>query len=95
VQGGELELTIGIRARLNKESGSGVVQAVQRGVGELLALAIMQGYKADVGQDIPIWADKRFLARPALGDGDGPIGAYRRWAQQFYPTTRQDRRATT
>lgn len=95
VQGGELELTIGIRARLRKESASGVVQAVQRGIGELLGLAIMQGYKADVGQDIPIWADKRFLARPALADGDGPIGAYRRWARQFDPTTHQDRRAST
>ena len=35
-------------------------------------------------QDIPIWENKRYLPRPMLCDSDGPIGAFRRWARQFY-----------
>jgi 3-ketosteroid 9alpha-monooxygenase subunit A len=35
-------------------------------------------------QDIPIWENKRYVSRPLLCDGDGPIGLYRRWARQFY-----------
>jgi hypothetical protein len=50
---------------------------------------IFQGFKADVGQDIPVWNRKLFLAQPALAEGDGPIGAYRRWARQFYAEARQ------
>ncbi len=36
-------------------------------------------------QDIPIWENKRFRESPLLCDGDGPIGAFRQWARQFYP----------
>ena len=43
------------------------------------------GYRDDVAQDIPIWQNKVHLPRPALADGDGPIGAYRKWTRQFYP----------
>jgi hypothetical protein len=34
---------------------------------------------------IAIWAHKRYVDRPALAAGDGPIGFYRKWTQQFYP----------
>ena len=37
-----------------------------------------------VGEDIPIWENRRFLEHPLLCDGDGPIAQYRRWARQFY-----------
>ena len=37
-----------------------------------------------VGEDIPIWENKRYVERPPLCEGDGPIGQYRRWARQFY-----------
>ena len=36
-------------------------------------------------QDIPIWENKVFAPQPLLCDGDGPIGAFREWAKQFYP----------
>lgn len=42
-------------------------------------------YVADVSQDLDIWQTKRWIERPALAQGDGPIGKYRRWAKQFYP----------
>ncbi|WKU48683.1 Rieske 2Fe-2S domain-containing protein [Streptomyces sp. VNUA116] len=42
---------------------------------------------ADTRADMPIWKTKRYTSPPRLAHGDGPIGAYRKWAQQFYPTT--------
>ena len=39
----------------------------------------------EIEQDAPIWETKQYVARPALADGDGPIGAYRRYCRQFYP----------
>ena len=39
----------------------------------------------EVERDRPIWENKRYLEHPVLAKGDGPIGAYRRWARQFYP----------
>jgi len=39
----------------------------------------------EVSQDAPIWERKRYVERPALAEGDGPIAAYRRYCQQFYP----------
>ena len=35
-------------------------------------------------EDIPIWENKIYLDRPALCDGDGPIGSFRKWCKQFY-----------
>ena len=35
-------------------------------------------------QDIAIWENKVYRTRPALCDGDGPIGKLRRWYRQFY-----------
>jgi hypothetical protein len=39
----------------------------------------------DVRKDLPIWAHKRRLERPALVPGDGPIATYRAFARQFDP----------
>ncbi len=38
----------------------------------------------DVQQDFAMWAHKRYVPRPLLAEGDGPIGTYRRWTPQFY-----------
>ncbi|NLY95276.1 MAG: Rieske 2Fe-2S domain-containing protein [Myxococcales bacterium] len=35
-------------------------------------------------QDVAIWENKVFRERPILCDGDGDIGALRRWYRQFY-----------
>lgn len=37
-----------------------------------------------VEQDISVWEHKKFLPRPLLCEGDGPIGTFRKWARQFY-----------
>lgn len=40
---------------------------------------------ADAYRDIPVWNGKRYAAPPRLAKGDGPLGAFRHWARQFYP----------
>jgi nitrite reductase/ring-hydroxylating ferredoxin subunit len=56
--------------------------------GRAIAAALNRGligaYVRDVGQDLDIWRHKRYLHPPALAEGDGPVGLYRRWAAQFY-----------
>jgi nitrite reductase/ring-hydroxylating ferredoxin subunit len=47
----------------------------------------------DVLQDTPIWANKIHLDPPELVKGDGPIGHYRRYVRQFYPSA-EERSAT-
>lgn len=53
-----------------------------------VAGAIIRDIVKQMNEDVPIWENKRYLARPSLCDGDGPIPAFRRWCQQFYPETR-------
>ena len=55
-----------------------------RGVARAFVAEIARQY----AQDIPIWEHKRYLERPLLCDGDGPILELRRWFRQFYPESR-------
>ena len=41
---------------------------------------IVTGFK----EDIAIWENKKYRERPTLCDGDGDLGALRRWYKQFY-----------
>ena len=47
-----------------------------------------QGYAHNLtvgfGEDVQIWENKAWRDRPTLCDGDGAIGALRRWYRQFY-----------
>ena len=43
------------------------------------------GMDREVSQDVPIWATKRYIEKPLLVEGDGPIAEYRRYCKQFYP----------
>jgi nitrite reductase/ring-hydroxylating ferredoxin subunit len=51
----------------------------------VMLLAGMKAFSHDVEQDFDIWNNKTYVHPPQLAVGDGPIGAYRRWAKQFYP----------
>jgi nitrite reductase/ring-hydroxylating ferredoxin subunit len=42
------------------------------------------GLNKEVGEDAPIWEAKRYVEKPILAEGDGPIAEYRRYCQQFY-----------
>jgi nitrite reductase/ring-hydroxylating ferredoxin subunit len=59
--------------------------------GAVLNPALLWGLARGAAQDFPIWENKRFLERPALAEGDGPIGLYRRWARQFYDRVEEER----
>jgi hypothetical protein len=50
----------------------------------LLARLAFAEFARDVEQDTIIWNNKRHVSPPALALGDGPVGAYRKWARQFY-----------
>lgn len=49
-----------------------------------LAGIFYKAYVEDFAKDFPIWENKRYLVRPQLTAGDGPIGLYRQWCAQFY-----------
>ncbi|MCA9699357.1 MAG: Rieske 2Fe-2S domain-containing protein [Myxococcales bacterium] len=49
-----------------------------------LADVFYRAYVVDFARDFPIWENKRYLTRPVLAKGDGPVGLYRRWCTQFY-----------
>lgn len=51
---------------------------------EELADLFYRAYVEDFAKDFPIWENKRYLTRPMLAKGDGPVGVYRRWCTQFY-----------
>ena len=51
---------------------------------EELATIFHKAYVEDFAKDFPIWENKRYLTRPRLAKGDGPIVAYRHWCKQFY-----------
>ncbi|MFV8754668.1 Rieske 2Fe-2S domain-containing protein [Nannocystaceae bacterium ST9] len=52
---------------------------------EQLDRLFYEAYCSDFPKDFPIWENKRYVGRPVLAKGDGPIGIYRRWCTQFYP----------
>lgn len=51
---------------------------------EELARLFFDAYVEDFAKDFPIWEHKRYLTRPRIAKGDGPIGTYRKWCEQFY-----------
>jgi len=51
-----------------------------RGVGA----AIIRDLEKQMNEDIPIWENKAYFERPALCDGDGQFGLYRKWMRQFF-----------
>ena len=55
-------------------------EAAARGIGKAFIDEVTRQYE----QDIPIWENKKFLEKPILCDGDGPIGVIRSFYARFY-----------
>lgn len=87
LEAGRLRLTVGLSVqdpvRSPHRGWRLLPRWLARGVVAPLALRI---YARDVENDFAIWAHKGWVAQPALAEGDGPIGLYRAWARQFYPS---------
>lgn len=58
---------------------------VSRTGARLLRRPAIRTNAAFVAEDFPVWDSKCYISPPRLAHGDGPIGAFRRWARQFYP----------
>ncbi|MFD7235964.1 Rieske 2Fe-2S domain-containing protein [Streptomyces syringium] len=57
-------------------------RTLQRVASSLMNLWLVR----DGRPDLPVYHHKAFVPHPRLNDGDGPIGAFRQWARQFYPS---------
>lgn len=55
-----------------------------RALSRALTVSLAGAFWSDLRKDFPIWENKRFVERPRLAKGDGPIIPFRRWARQFY-----------
>lgn len=51
---------------------------------EMIQANYYNTFKTAVDQDIVVWENKIYLTKPLLCEGDGPIGAFRKWSRQFY-----------
>jgi nitrite reductase/ring-hydroxylating ferredoxin subunit len=71
---------IELRLTMQVLHGGGRGRALAEQVGARIAT---RSFVHDVRQDLPIWGAQRYVARPALAHGDGPVVPYRRWARQF------------
>jgi len=80
VDGDSIDLRIGLRMR-----GAGPMRWLPAWfMDRALGPSAIRTYVNDVSQDYEIWANKRYVERPPLAEGDGPVPKYRRWAGQFY-----------
>ncbi|MBS1869983.1 MAG: Rieske 2Fe-2S domain-containing protein [Actinobacteria bacterium] len=53
----------------------------------LLTHALGPAFRRDLERDFPIWEHKVYVEQPRLAKGDGPLPAFRRWTEQFYPAS--------
>jgi len=75
----EIRFSVAVRAGVDP-AGSRARLLLSR----LLTVGLGPVFRRDQMQDYPVWEHKVYVEQPRLALGDGPIPAYRRWAQQFY-----------
>ncbi|MEV6323794.1 Rieske 2Fe-2S domain-containing protein [Nocardia sp. NPDC051787] len=85
---GERELIAHVGSALCSRGKTRLGRALWWPVEALLERIVFRIVVAEFDRDIPIWNRKKYLQRPAIAAGDGPIAKYRAWAQQFYPQHR-------
>src|SRR5207245_2209708 len=60
------------------------VFTASRSLGDRAAEDIANGFGAGVSQDLPIWENKQFVARPVVTKNEKKLLEQREWALQFY-----------
>jgi hypothetical protein len=86
IDGESVDLRIGLRLR----GANGPMRFVPAwAMDRVLGPSAIATYVNDVLQDYEIWENKRYVERPPLAAGDGPVAKYRRWAEQFYSDERR------
>ncbi|GAA2258271.1 Rieske 2Fe-2S domain-containing protein [Streptomyces amakusaensis] len=70
------------------------VSRIAAGVLESAVSRVLGRYHyRDAAHDFPIWSHREFLPHPRINGADSPIGPFRIWARQFYPSVGEDREA--
>ncbi|MFT3766037.1 MAG: Rieske 2Fe-2S domain-containing protein [Minicystis sp.] len=82
---GHIDLNLGLSVEEPKAPDALRDRLPIRQISQAIARIAFRIFRHDVMQDFDIWQHKRYVARPALAQGDGPVGLYRKWVQQFYP----------
>jgi len=92
VDGDEIELRVGVQMRDVGDAPSWLPDWVPTlWLTRLLNRSSAAEIARDVSDDFEIWTNKITVHPPALARGDGPIGRYRAYAQQFYASSDRDR----
>ncbi|MEU0925241.1 Rieske 2Fe-2S domain-containing protein [Streptomyces malaysiensis] len=83
---GRIQLRFGTKLELNGIPGvpGTVGRAAAMPVARLLSAVLQRVASVDTGADLLMWHYQEHVEHPKLAKGDGPIGRYRQWAQQFY-----------
>ncbi|MGW1173554.1 Rieske 2Fe-2S domain-containing protein [Kitasatospora sp. NPDC002543] len=91
VEPGRMQLRQAGRFVMSAPSGlpPAAARMVSRAVTRLTAGLMFKRNLEFTSADFPIWSTKRYVSPPRLAQGDGPIGAMRHWARQFYPPDQQ------
>lgn len=76
----DLRFTVSLKVGRPGRGPSKAMSGLSRG----LTIGLAQAFWHDLSLDFPIWENKRFLDRPRLAKGDGPVMNFRKWAKQFY-----------
>jgi nitrite reductase/ring-hydroxylating ferredoxin subunit len=76
----ELRFSVSIRAGIAQRTPSARALLLSRA----LTVGLAPAFWHDLTLDFPIWENKAYVERPRLAKGDGPVIAFRRWADQFY-----------
>lgn len=75
----EIRFSAALRVGRDPANGRGHMLA-----SHLLTVALSPLFRRDTERDFPIWEHKVYVDRPRLAKGDGPLLAFRHWADQFY-----------
>lgn len=78
-------LHVAVRFSVALRVGSDPAQAHARLASRVLTNLLSPAFRRDLARDFPIWEHKVYVEQPRLAKGDGPLPAFRRWTQQFYP----------
>ncbi|MEV6419930.1 hypothetical protein [Streptomyces sp. NPDC051662] len=79
LRGARMTLKAAMITRIGKRDS-----VVRRAAARLVSRAVMPLFFMALRQDADVWNHRRFVAPPHLARGDGRIGPFRRWADQFY-----------
>jgi nitrite reductase/ring-hydroxylating ferredoxin subunit len=82
---GERETLLHFCVALRRRGRGAVSKALWSWLEPVVGRGVLRGAISQLARDERIWSNKKYLRRPAIAAGDGPIPAYRQWATQFYP----------